>query len=134
MALFVIVRLKGDANLRKDVRYTLKLLGLHKVNHATLQMDTPSIKGMLQKAKDAIAWGEIDRETLKNLIMKRGRLPGNKRISEGFFKQRNISLDKMVDELEVPYKMIVTQPDITIYGKIILIKKIIMILLKRFLR
>ena len=30
---------------------------------------------ILQKAKDAIAWGEIDRETLKNLIMKRGRLP-----------------------------------------------------------
>ena len=99
MALFVIVRLKGDANLRRDVRYTLKLLGLHKVNHATLQIESPSIKGMLQKAKDAIAWGEIDRETLKNLIMKRGRLPGNKRISEEFFKQKKITLDQMVDEL-----------------------------------
>ncbi|MEM2637064.1 MAG: 50S ribosomal protein L30 [Candidatus Korarchaeota archaeon] len=99
MSVFVIVRLKGDANLRRDTVHTLKLLGLHKVNHAVIRANSPSIAGMLQKAKDAIAWGEIDKETLKNLVLKRGRSSGNKKVDEEYFKSKNLSLDQFLDEI-----------------------------------
>ena len=39
---------------------------------------------MLQKAKDYITWGEIDAETLAAIIAKRGRLPGNVKVTDEY--------------------------------------------------
>jgi large subunit ribosomal protein L30 len=41
---------------------------------------------MLQKVKDTVTWGEIDKATLKALIQKRGRVIGNKKITPKFLK------------------------------------------------
>jgi len=43
--------------------------------------------GMLQKVKDYVTWGEIDAETLAELLRKRGRLTGNKKLSEDIVKE-----------------------------------------------
>ena len=39
---------------------------------------------MLQKAKDYITWGEIDNETLTEIISKRGEIVGGERITDEY--------------------------------------------------
>jgi len=87
MAKLIVIRLKGQAGIPPDVKYTLKLLRLHKKFHATIVDDTPSIKGMLHKIKDYVTWGEIDKETLTELIKYRGRLSGNRKVTEEYVKK-----------------------------------------------
>jgi large subunit ribosomal protein L30 len=55
--------------------------------------ETSEIKGMLKKTRPYIAYGRIDKETLKLLIAKRGRVPGNKPLEE-----KKIS-DAMISEI-----------------------------------
>ncbi|MEM2145437.1 MAG: 50S ribosomal protein L30 [Candidatus Jordarchaeaceae archaeon] len=94
--LLAVIRIRGTVNIRDEIEDTLKMLRLHRVNHAALINSTPSYLGMLQKAKDYITWGEIDAETLSLLLSKRGRLIGNKRLSDQYIKE-NLKL-KTVDE------------------------------------
>ncbi len=76
-----IVRVRGVAGIKPDIRKTMELLRLNKKHHCVLYPKmTRQLEGMLNVAKDYITWGEISRETLKELISKRGRLPGDKRV------------------------------------------------------
>ncbi len=92
--MFAVIRVRGSMGVRKDIKDTLKMLRLHRINHAVLVEETPDYKGMLQKAKDYITWGEIDKETLASMIRKRGRLPGNKKITEEHIKDKGYSTFK----------------------------------------
>lgn len=69
------------------MKKTLKLLRLNRTNHCVIIDDRETFMGMLQKVKDLITWGELDFLTMKELLLKRGRLLGGKRISEEFFKE-----------------------------------------------
>ncbi len=77
-----VVRVRGDVDIRRDIRDTLKMLNLKKVNWATIIDPTPTYMGMVQKAKDFITWGEIDEETLTALIEKWGRGAGDRRLGK----------------------------------------------------
>lgn len=94
-----MVRVRGTVNVTKDVATTLNKLRLLRVNSSTLVRLTPSIEGMLKKAKDYLMWGRIDKNTLRLLLLKRGRLPGNRRLSdENIVKfTRYKSLDELVE-------------------------------------
>jgi large subunit ribosomal protein L30 len=94
--LLAVIRLRGIVNIRSEINDTLKMFRLHHINHATLITSSPSYLGMLQKAKDYITWGEIDAETLSQLLIKRGRLTGNKRLSDQYIKE-NVKF-KTIDE------------------------------------
>lgn len=67
----VVVRVRGLSGIRKDIKDTLEMLKLYKRNYCIIFPNTPSIIGMLKKAKDYITWGIIDQETEKLLIEKR---------------------------------------------------------------
>jgi len=81
-----VIRVRGEVGTRYEVRDTLRMLGLTRVNHCVLIDDHPTHKGMLQKSKDMITWGEIHRDVLEVLLRKRGRLVGDKRLSEEYVK------------------------------------------------
>jgi len=81
-----VVRVRGSVGTRRDILDTMRLLGLTRVNHCVLVDGTPSVLGMLQKVKDYVTWGEIDAETLELLLCKRGRLEGNRRLTDDFVK------------------------------------------------
>jgi len=83
----VVVRIRGTVGVRRDVEHTLKLLRLVRKFHAVIIDDRPDYMGMLQKVKDYVTWGEIDAETLAELLRKRGRLTGNKKLSEDIVKE-----------------------------------------------
>ncbi|MEM4133846.1 MAG: 50S ribosomal protein L30 [Candidatus Micrarchaeia archaeon] len=78
-----IVRVRGVAGIKPDIRKTMELLRLNKKHHCVVYPKmTKQLEGMLKVAKDYITWGEISQETLRELVLKRGRLPGNKRVDE----------------------------------------------------
>ncbi len=95
--LMAVIRIKGRIGLKPKVKKTLELLMLKRKFHATLVPYKPEIKGMLQVAKDAVTFGEIDEETLKLLLEKRGKTYGDRRINwEETLKKLNM---KSIDEL-----------------------------------
>lgn len=72
--LIAVVRIRGAFTMRKETKDTLKMLRLNRKNHCVLVRGTDSIRGMLQKTKDYVTFGEISEETLKMMIAKRGRI------------------------------------------------------------
>ncbi|MGC9079640.1 MAG: 50S ribosomal protein L30, partial [Nanopusillaceae archaeon] len=61
--------------------------------------NTPDILGMIKKVEQWVAWGEINKETFKQLLLKRGRLEGNKRLTEEYIKNNlNMSVDEFVNK------------------------------------
>lgn len=72
--MYAVVRIRSIIDASREIRDTLKMLNLHKVNSCTIIIPNDSYKGMLQKVKDYVTWGEIDEETLRLLIEKRTKI------------------------------------------------------------
>jgi large subunit ribosomal protein L30 len=83
---FAVVRIRGTVNVKPDIKKTLTLLRLTRVNHCTLVKENKVTKGMLQVAKDYVTWGEINKELLTHLINTRGRLIGDAAITDEYIK------------------------------------------------
>ena len=81
---FAAIRVRGSINIKPDIKKTLNLLNLLKVNHCVVLDENPSIKGMLQVVKDYITWGEIDKNTLSKLISSRGKIVGDKALTDDY--------------------------------------------------
>lgn len=79
--LIAAVRIRGATTMGREMRDTLAMLRLKRKNHCVLLRGTDSARGMLQKAKDYITFGEISDAVLKKLVAKRGRVEGNKKLS-----------------------------------------------------
>ncbi|MFH1431781.1 MAG: 50S ribosomal protein L30 [archaeon] len=78
--MYAVIRLRGTANIRKEIMDTLDILRLNKPNHCVIVPETDIYKGMLQKAKDYITWGEIDDKTLEELVTKRAKISQAKKV------------------------------------------------------
>lgn len=72
MSKIAIVRVRGSVNLSGNVRDTLSLLRLYRKNYCVVVDDSPSYNGMIKKVKDYVTYGEIDDETYKEIVGKRG--------------------------------------------------------------
>lgn len=83
---YAAVRVRGTVNVKPDTKHTLQLLNLTRANHCVLLEEKPSIKGMLQVAKDYITWGEIEKDVLSKLISSRGKLEGDKELTNDYLK------------------------------------------------
>ncbi len=68
--LIAIVRVRGKVRVSADVANTLERLKLKNVNNCTVVKATKDYEGMLKKCKDYVAYGEIDDETLAQLLKK----------------------------------------------------------------
>ena len=66
-----IVTLRGEVNRSEKVDDTMKMLNLHKVNHATLVPDTDAYRGMITKVNDFVAHGEPSADVLETVLAKR---------------------------------------------------------------
>lgn len=80
--MFAVIRLRGSVGLKDEIEDTLNMLRLHRKMHCVLIKDTGSMKGMLQKSRNWITWGEIDDDTLRLMITKRGRKSKNDRLTD----------------------------------------------------
>jgi 50S ribosomal protein L30P, archaeal len=94
---YAVIRVRGQPDVSYDIEYTMGLLGVNKVNHCAIVPENASTKGMLQKVKDYTTYGEINAETLAQLIRVRGRLSGDRMITDEYLAAN--SDFKTVDEL-----------------------------------
>ncbi|WEL23941.1 uL30 family ribosomal protein [Candidatus Nanohalovita haloferacivicina] len=66
------IRIRGDVDASDKVSATLQNVNLHRRNQCVVYEDTESIKGMFNKAKDYITYGEVSEETLELLEERKG--------------------------------------------------------------
>ncbi len=94
-----VIRIRGTVNIRRDIADTLRMLRLHKPHHLVLIPFTSSYKGMLLKVQRTIAWGEIDFDTFLELLKKRGRIIGNKKLTDDIVKELSKNKFSSMEEL-----------------------------------
>tara|TARA_Y100000310_G_C20690729_1_gene822017 strand:- start:1257 stop:1730 length:474 start_codon:yes stop_codon:yes gene_type:complete len=94
-----IIRIRGKQKMKSEVADTLKMLRLYRQNGCVVVPSKPTYLGMINKAKDYITWGEIDEETFKELLIKRGKIAGNKPLTEEYMKNNaKVGFDEFVKE------------------------------------
>jgi len=79
---FLVIRARSDRGVTKKTRDTMAMLNLTRVNHAVLIPETASYAGMLHKVKDFVTWGEVDAGTISTLLAERGRMIGDKPVTD----------------------------------------------------
>jgi large subunit ribosomal protein L30 len=84
---FVAVRIRGLSDIPQETKDTLMMLRLTRNCHATLLDDRPSYRGMLQKCKNCLTWGEVSKENIAILLNKRGKLAGDKKLTDEYAKE-----------------------------------------------
>ena len=93
---FLVVRMTGQADVPHWATHTLKLLKLDKKFRATIIPAKENTLGMLNKIKHYISWQEIDVSTTKELLDKKGRKSGYKKITPEDLSEIGF---KTIDEL-----------------------------------
>ncbi|MBS3112700.1 uL30 family ribosomal protein [Candidatus Woesearchaeota archaeon] len=68
-----LVLVRGRIDLNQKMLSTLDMLKLFRKNYCVVVNDTPANRGMAKKVKDYTTFGNIDDETYKLLIEKRGK-------------------------------------------------------------
>ena len=79
---YAVIRIRGSVGVNRDVLHTMKMMRLHRVNHMVLMPANPVVRGMLQKVKDYVTWGDIDGETMEMVLKSRLKADGNVQVSE----------------------------------------------------
>jgi len=67
-----IICLRGNVDTPQPIIDTLHLLNLRRKNHCGVVPDTLTFRGMIDKVKDLVTWGEIDEETFEAMLKARG--------------------------------------------------------------
>ena len=79
-----LILVRGLVGVRKDIKAALYSLRLRKKHVCVVIENTPSNRASAVKCKDYITYGEINDETLKQLLEKRGRKDPKKK---GYLKK-----------------------------------------------
>jgi len=90
-----IIRVVGKQGITKEVKDTFQLLRLYKKYTCVVVPNTPVYIGMIKKIKDFSTWGEVNKETLQKLLEQRGRVAGNKKLSD----KKEINIPEFVTQL-----------------------------------
>ena len=86
--LLAIVRIKGKVNVKREAERTMQMLRLYRKHHCSIVPANPEMLGMIKTIDRFVTWGEIEPKILMNLIEKRGRLPGNARLTSDYIKEK----------------------------------------------
>jgi len=102
-----VIRVRGVSSVFREIEETLQMLHLTRNCHATLIDDHPSYVGMLHKAKNYVTWGEVSKESVEFLLRERGRIAGNKKLTDEYIREVGYkSLDNLAETIhktEVEY-------------------------------
>jgi large subunit ribosomal protein L30 len=89
MVLYAVIRLRGTVDVHPDIEKALYYLRLRqKYAAAIYHSSLPGIEEMLRKVQDWATWGEIDREPLIQLLYKRGRIVGDKPLTDQWVAEK----------------------------------------------
>ncbi len=89
--MIIAIRISGMINMSKDMQETLFRFRLRRKYAAVLVKPSPLNIKLLKKLRNHIAYGDINKETLKELVEKRA-LPLD--------KLKKINVEKVIEQLE----------------------------------
>ena len=96
----VAVRIRGMSDISTEIKDTMTMLRLTRNCHATLLDNRPAYNGMLRKSKDYLTWGEVSQENVALLLKKRGKLVGDKELTDEYAKELDYkSLDDLAEAI-----------------------------------
>ena len=78
---YLVIRIKGQADVPYWANTTLRLLKLEKKYRAIILPVKENTDGMLKKIQQFVSWQEVDLPTTKELLDKKGRRSGYKKIT-----------------------------------------------------
>ena len=93
---YLVIRIKGQADVPHWANTTLNLLKLEKKYRAIILPVKENTEGMLRKIQHFISWQEVDLPTTKELLDKKGRRAGYKKITAEDISEAGF---KTIDEL-----------------------------------
>jgi|BEDMetMinimDraft_2_1075160.scaffolds.fasta_scaffold00020_24 large subunit ribosomal protein L30 len=96
--IFAIVRIRSLIDRNSKIRLTARYLRLTRTNTCTLFPESPQLKGMLDAVSTIATFGEINKETLVELLKKRGRIAGNKPLTLEFINKYGYSSFEQIAE------------------------------------
>ncbi|MCE4608499.1 MAG: 50S ribosomal protein L30 [Caldisphaeraceae archaeon] len=99
---YIIIRIRSSSNRNPKVNKVLDILRLRRKHTATLYPESLNgIKGLLIEGQSAITWGEISKKMLVELIKRRGRIYGDKPITDEFIKKEVglSSIEELADKI-----------------------------------
>lgn len=70
--LLAVIRVRGRAGVRHDIKETLTRLNLDRVNNLALISGTKPNMGMIKKCNDFVTYGELNEEMLQKIAEKKG--------------------------------------------------------------
>ena len=86
MPAIAVVRVKGHAKIQHTTVDTMNQMKLTRPNHCVILPQTITTKGMLQKAKDYVTWGEVNHELIARLLHQRGKIVGGDKLTDTYVK------------------------------------------------
>ena len=97
---YLVVRIKGLADVPHWADTTLRLLKLERKYRATIVPARDNTLGMLKKIQHYVAWKEVDAGLARELLDKRARKSGYRRVSDGDLARLDFkSMDELASSL-----------------------------------
>jgi len=95
---YLVIRIKGQPDVPYWANTTLRLLKLEKKYRAIILPVKENTDGMLKKIQHYVSWQEVDLPTTKELLDKKGRRSGYKKITTEDISKAGF---KTIDELAI---------------------------------
>ncbi|MFH1056035.1 MAG: 50S ribosomal protein L30 [Candidatus Altiarchaeota archaeon] len=83
------IRVRGSVHVKRGQEDAMKYVGLTRKNHCTILFESKEVKGTIAKFKDQITWGEVDDKTIAQLLKVRGRITGDKNLTDSYVKENS---------------------------------------------
>ena len=82
-----VVKVRGTIRAQREAKETLDMLHISQTNHAVLVVNNPAMLGMLKRVQSYVTWGEISKEIHADLLTKKGRTSGDKKLTDEYLKK-----------------------------------------------
>ena len=79
-----IIRIRGTDDVNSRIESTMRMLKLHKKHTCSVFDENESMLGMAERCKDYVTYGEIDDETYRLLVEKRGKKDAEGKLQNWF--------------------------------------------------
>lgn len=112
--MYAIIKLRGSVGIRPEIKYTLGLLRLHRVNHCAVVEENAYYKGMIKVVNSYVGWGEISEMELEELLKRRGRLEGGMQLIDEYV-QSNMDFESIKELAHALYLGEVKMKDLMKY-------------------
>ena len=88
--MLAVIKVRGNISVSYDLKHTMNLLNLTRVNHLVLVSEKPQMKKMVEKVQNYVTFGEISKETLIKLLRKKARISATKKLTEKDLKEKGL--------------------------------------------